>query len=142
MKIFDYDQQRVLLVAVAQFENEGFRKGVYVSKLTGFNQGRQKFCAKTRTLVADATDQIVEKILGSLSGASTLYQATRRPQRSAKSIANMLLPVPARPLIMVEAPAPRLCSSELSKRGRERRGRLPGFAILSVMSSNLLLSRS
>src|ERR1700741_3309143 len=61
MKIFDYDQKRVLLVTVAQFKNEGFGKCFYVLELAGFNQWPQKFLAKTRTLVADAPYQIVKK---------------------------------------------------------------------------------
>src|SRR6267378_6661725 len=51
-----------------------------------------------------------KKIRSSLSGASTLYQATDLPEFSAKSIARLVLPVPARPLRIVEVQEDKLCS--------------------------------
>ena len=47
----------------------------------------------------------------SASGASTLYQATGHPEFFAKSRASVVLPVPARPLIIVELQELRLLSN-------------------------------
>ena len=60
----------------------------------------------------------------SLSGASTLYQDTARPERRAKPAAKTVLPVPARPLIMFALYEARLFSSSFSRRGRGTRPRL------------------
>lgn len=52
-----------------------------------------------------------KKFVMSASGASTLYQATGKPEFLAKSSTNVVFPVPARPLIMVELQEFRLLSN-------------------------------
>ena len=67
----------------------------------------------------------------SLSGASTLYQDTARPERRAKPAAKTVLPVPARPLIIVALYEARLFSSSFSRRSRHET-RLSGNCDLFV----------
>ena len=71
-----------------------------------------------------------------------MYHDTGRPHFCAKSSASDVLPVPARPLIIVEVPEAMLFSSVSSKRDRETRGSRVGGAILSVITSSFAMARS
>jgi hypothetical protein len=63
-----------------------------------------------------------------------LYQATPRPERRAKSVASIVLPVPARPATMVELQPSMLSFSVSSRRSRETRGSSAGGVIFSGMT--------
>src|SRR5262249_4568480 len=68
------------------------------------------------------------------------YQATRRlSQRRAKSAASTVLPVPARPTMMVAARLCRFSDSVLSRRVRARGGKSAGIIIFFRISFIFLL---
>src|SRR5258708_38045697 len=78
----------------------------------------------------------------SLSAASTLYQEIGRAAYRAKSAAKVVLPVPARPLIIVALQHTTFSTNRLSKRWRDTLGDASGTAIFSWMScsSSFLIS--
>src|SRR5436190_23382889 len=75
---------------------------------------------------------------GSTSGASTLYQATGLPISWAKSVARVLFPEPARPLIIVEKQVMRLSASNRCNRGRTTVSDRGGSLIFSAINGMAL----